>query len=113
MVKVLTVDDHAPFLKAARDLVDATPGFDSAGEETSAAAGLARIESDSPDLVLADVHMPEMSGIELAERIEHRQVDVAAVQRLQALVRVDLDQAGGQLRMLGREPVQRPRHQRE
>jgi two-component system invasion response regulator UvrY len=69
VVKVLTVDNHAPFLKVARDLVDATPGFESAGEETSAADGLARIERERPDLVLADVRMPVMSGVELAQRI--------------------------------------------
>jgi two-component system, NarL family, invasion response regulator UvrY len=66
---VLTVDDHAPFLKVARDLVEATPGFESAGEAASAAEALARVERDPPDLALVDVHMPDMSGIELAQRI--------------------------------------------
>jgi len=69
VVRVLTVDDHAPFLKVAHDLVEATPGFESAGEEGSATEGLARLEYDRPDLVLADVHMPGMSGIELAQRV--------------------------------------------
>ena len=70
MVRVLTIDDHAPFLKAAHDLVTVTPGFDSAGEETSAKLGMTRIVREAPDLVLVDVHMPEVSGIEVARKLQ-------------------------------------------
>ena len=70
MVRVLTVDDNAPFLEVARELVLATPGFEPAGEASSAEQGLAAIEAADPDLVLADIHMPGMTGIEMAKRIQ-------------------------------------------
>jgi two-component system invasion response regulator UvrY len=69
MVRVITVDDHAPFLDVAHELMNATPGFESAGEVGSAEAGLAAIEAQDPDLVLLDIHMPGMSGIEMARRV--------------------------------------------
>jgi DNA-binding NarL/FixJ family response regulator len=70
VVRVLTVDDHAPFLRVARELMRATPGFESAGEASSAEEGLAAVLNTHPDLVLVDIHMPDLSGIEVARRIE-------------------------------------------
>ena len=69
MVRVLTVDDHPPFLEVAHELVDATPGFEPAGEVASAAEALVAVDAEHPDLVLVDIHMPKMTGIELARRI--------------------------------------------
>jgi DNA-binding NarL/FixJ family response regulator len=64
------VDDHAPFLEVAHELLRATPGFESAGEASSAEEGLAAIDAEHPDLVLLDINMPDMSGIEAARRIK-------------------------------------------
>ena len=69
-MRVLTVDDHAPFLEVAHELVLATPGFEPVGEASTAEEGLAAVESQEPDLVLVDVHMPGMSGIELTRQIK-------------------------------------------
>ncbi len=63
------MDDHAPFLDVARELLHATPGFEPAGEAGSAEAGLELIEAEGPDLILIDVHMPGMSGIEMAKKL--------------------------------------------
>ena len=70
---MLTVDDHAPFLEVAHELVLATPGFEPAGEAASAEEGLAAIDAQGPDLVLLDIHMPGMNGIEAAKRISQVQ----------------------------------------
>jgi two-component system invasion response regulator UvrY len=70
VVRVLTVDDHAPFLEVAEELMRATPGFESAGEASSGEEALAAVDAAHPDLVLVDVHMPDMSGIEVARRIK-------------------------------------------
>lgn len=72
MVRVLTVDDNAPFLQVAHELMLGTPGFESAGEVGSATEALAVAEELRPDLVLADVHMPGMDGIEMTRRMLSR-----------------------------------------
>jgi two-component system, NarL family, invasion response regulator UvrY len=67
---VLTVDDHEAFLRVAHDVVVATPGFDPAAEFTCVSDALAAIDEIDPEMVLVDVYMPEMSGIEVARRIK-------------------------------------------
>lgn len=65
MVRVLVVDDFVPYLDAVHELVSATPGFETCVELTSGNEALAVLEREAPDLVLVDVHMPEMDGLEL------------------------------------------------
>jgi DNA-binding NarL/FixJ family response regulator len=68
-VRVLTVDDQQLFRGVARDVIDATPGFDMVGEAASGAEALEAVERLSPELVLLDVRMPGMDGIEVARRL--------------------------------------------
>ena len=68
-VSVVTVDDQAVFLGAARELIDATAGFEELGQATSGAEALAMVAELHPDLVLLDVRMPGMDGIETARRL--------------------------------------------
>jgi two-component system, NarL family, invasion response regulator UvrY len=69
MVTVLTVDDQPVFLRAARDLISATPGFEHVGQATSGSEALELAATLSPDLVLLDVRMPDMDGLETARRL--------------------------------------------
>lgn len=68
-VRVLTVDDQEMFRGLARDVIDATPGFESVGTAASGEEGLAAVENLAPDFVLVDVRMPGMGGIEVARRL--------------------------------------------
>ena len=68
-VAVLVVDDQPVFLRAARELIAATPGFEAIGEATSGSAALEMAPRLRPDLVLLDVRMPGMDGIETARRL--------------------------------------------
>ena len=69
MIGVLLVDDHDRFREAARELVDATPGFESVGEAASGEEALRMIERLDPALVLLDVRLPGMDGIATARHI--------------------------------------------
>jgi len=80
-VGVLAVDDQSIFLDVARDVVAATPGFSWVGGAKSAEEALGAIDDLQPDLVLMDVRMPGMDGIEAAQRIcrKHAQVVVVLI----------------------------------
>jgi DNA-binding NarL/FixJ family response regulator len=68
-VRVLTVDDQAVFRRAVRDLLAATPEFEDVGQAASGAEALELAAAVRPDLVLLDVRMHGMDGIETARRL--------------------------------------------
>ena len=68
-VRVLIVDDQETFLRAMRAVVDATEGFVVVGEARSGEESLEAAAVLAPDLVLMDVHLPEMDGIAATRRL--------------------------------------------
>ncbi len=68
-VGVLVVDDQTPFRRVALEVVAATPGFEPLGEAASGEEALALVAQLSPELILLDVRMPVMDGIETARRL--------------------------------------------
>jgi DNA-binding NarL/FixJ family response regulator len=68
-VRVLVADDQAPFRRAARSVIDATPEFEVVGEARSGEEAVALVRSLRPDLVLMDIAMSGIGGIEAARSI--------------------------------------------
>ena len=68
-VRVLIVDDQLPFREASRMVVEMTDGFEVAGEADNGEHAIALVEELKPDLVLMDVQMPGIDGIETTRRI--------------------------------------------
>lgn len=68
-VTVLAVDDQPIFRRVARSLIAATPGFEQVGEAASGPEALELAADLRPDLVLIDVRMHGMDGIETARRL--------------------------------------------
>lgn len=78
-VAVLVVDDQATFRRALRDLLAAMPGFEPVGEAASGAEALELAARLGPDLILLDVRMPQMDGLETARRLHERGHDAVIV----------------------------------
>jgi DNA-binding NarL/FixJ family response regulator len=78
MATVLVVDDHARFRNAARTLL-ALEGFDVVGEAADGRAALAAAEALRPDVVLLDVGLPDMSGLDVAARLAEADTSTAVV----------------------------------
>jgi DNA-binding NarL/FixJ family response regulator len=68
-VRVLTVDDQELFRQVAGDVIAATPGFLAVGEAKNGEEALDAVDRLAPQLVLCDVRMPGLDGIEVARRL--------------------------------------------
>ena len=68
-VKVLVVDDQAPFRRAAQAVLMMTDGFESIAEAESGEDAVEAVQRLCPDLVLMDINMPGINGIEATRQI--------------------------------------------
>ncbi|MEO7804145.1 MAG: response regulator transcription factor [Actinomycetota bacterium] len=67
--RVLIVDDQAPFREAARAVVELTDGFEVAGEAETGEDAVETARTLDPDLVLMDVNLPGINGLEATKLI--------------------------------------------
>ncbi|MDQ4027612.1 MAG: response regulator transcription factor [Actinomycetota bacterium] len=68
-VRVVIVDDQEPFRAAARDVVELADGFEVIGEAETGEESIELVGRLSPDLVLMDLNLPGIDGLEATKRI--------------------------------------------
>lgn len=70
MARILVVDDSQVDLQVARKLLERTSGW-TVSTAQNGKEGLERVETEHPDLVVTDLQMPEMNGLELVETLRN------------------------------------------
>src|SRR5687768_9708939 len=68
-LRIVIADDHPVFRHGIRALLDATPGMEVVGEATNGDEAVMLTEQFQPDVILMDVKMPGLNGIEATQRI--------------------------------------------
>jgi DNA-binding NarL/FixJ family response regulator len=68
-LRLLVADDHPLFRRGLRDALEATPGFEVLAEATNGAEAVQLATELSPDVVLMDLQMPEINGVEATRQI--------------------------------------------
>jgi DNA-binding NarL/FixJ family response regulator len=78
-LKVLIADDHPLMLQGIRRALEASEDIDVIGEARSGEELLALIERRNPDVVLLDLHMPGLGGVECVTELKARWPQIKAV----------------------------------
>lgn len=88
MIRVVLVDDQALFRAGIRMLISSQPDLEVVGEASTGAEALDVVATASPDVVLMDIRMPVMDGVEATRRI----VEAGIETRVLVLTTFDLDE---------------------
>lgn len=96
-VRVLIVDDQVPFRRAAQAVVESIDSFVVIGAVATAEDALTSVAELDPDLVLMDVNLPGIDGMEASRRLRasHPQVCVILVSSYDEAEFADLSTACG------------------
>jgi DNA-binding NarL/FixJ family response regulator len=78
-IRILLVDDQRLMREGLRILLELEPGLEIVGEAGDGQAGLDAYEALQPDVVLMDVRMPGMDGVEATWRLRERWPDARVV----------------------------------
>lgn len=78
-IRLILVDDHALLRAGMRALLDQIPGVSVIGEAGDGRAGMELIHTTQPDVVLLDIAMPGLNGLEALERIRKEDPAVKVV----------------------------------
>lgn len=68
-IRVLIVDDHSIVRQGLSSIIEPDPDFEIIGEASTGAETLEFVESEKPDIVLLDLRLADMSGVEICQRI--------------------------------------------
>jgi len=72
MIKVLIVDDHSIVRQGIRALLTIDDGIDVVGEAKNGKEAIEKVSALLPDVVIMDIAMPEMGGLEATRRIHKK-----------------------------------------
>lgn len=72
-IKVLIVDDHPLFRRGLRQIIEENKQFEIVGEAADGAVGLRLAAELKPDIIVVDVDMPQLNGLQMARALRREQ----------------------------------------
>lgn len=79
MISILVADDHSVVREGIRHLIEAEPGIRVCAEASDGLEVLEMIEKHEPQIVILDISMPKLSGLESLERIRSQHPEVKTI----------------------------------
>jgi DNA-binding NarL/FixJ family response regulator len=92
-VKLILVDDHAMFRSGLHHALLLRPNLEVLGEASTGESALTLVKELKPDLVLMDVHLPDMNGIEASRRILNDHPSIKIIIFSGDTIRASVDEA--------------------
>ncbi|MBT8403530.1 MAG: response regulator transcription factor [Gemmatimonadetes bacterium] len=72
-IRVVVADDHAVVREGIRHVLERAPGLEVVAEARDGEEALAAVESEDPDVIVLDVSMPELTGLEVTQRLRQEE----------------------------------------
>jgi DNA-binding NarL/FixJ family response regulator len=79
MTTIILADDHKIVRQGVRALLEYEPDFDIVGEANDGTEALSLLERTAPDVLVTDLSMPGLTGIELADEIRRRKLPTKVI----------------------------------
>lgn len=77
--RILLADDHRMFRQGLREMIERKTDFEVVGEAGTGSEALALAQQLQPDIILLDIQMPELTGVEVAQELARSQPDIKIV----------------------------------
>ena len=78
-IRILLVDDHQILRQGLRSMLESEPGFEIVAEAMDGEMAVELAASVHPDVVLMDINIPKLNGMEATRRIKHLFPDIAVI----------------------------------
>lgn len=69
-IRIVIADDHALLRQGIKNVLSLEPDFEVVGEAADGDEAISKVESLKPDILLLDINMPRMTGLEVAKRLK-------------------------------------------